>query len=123
MLTHRRQYTVLSTLLLGRVSPPGSTTYELSQSTYFSAQAAEHSPTCIISPTSSADVAVAIKAVSQLDVKFAVRAGGYTLNSGVANISDGIVINLRSMNSVTVSEDKTFVSVGGGAKWGEVYPT
>jgi FAD/FMN-containing dehydrogenase len=119
---HDRQYTVLSTLLPGKVSLPGSTTYELSQSTYFSAQASEHFPACIVSPTSSADVAVTIKAISQLDVKFAVRGGGHTLNSGAANISDGVVINLRSMNSVTVSDDKTFVSIGGGAKWGEVYP-
>jgi FAD/FMN-containing dehydrogenase len=67
-------------------------------------------------------VAVAIKAVSQLDVKFVVRGGGYTLNSGAANITGGVVINLRSMSSVTISEDETFVSIGGGAKWGEVYP-
>jgi hypothetical protein len=67
--------------------------------------------------------AVAIKALCQLDVKFAVRGGGHTLNSGAAKIPGGVVISLRSMNSVTVSEDKTGVSIDGGAKWREVYPS
>jgi FAD/FMN-containing dehydrogenase len=54
-------------------------------------------------------------------VKFAVRGGGHTLNSGAANITDGVVISLRALNSVTFNEDKSVVSIGGGAKWGEVY--
>jgi FAD/FMN-containing dehydrogenase len=43
------------------------------------------------------------------------------LNGGAANIEGGVVINLRKMNSVTVSEDRTSVTIGGGAIWGEVY--
>jgi FAD/FMN-containing dehydrogenase len=51
-----------------------------------------------------------------------VRGGGHTLNAGAANIDSGVTINLRSMNQVTVNKERSLVSVGGGAKWAEVYP-
>ena len=104
------------------MSCPGSSTYQSTEDAYFSAQEEELSPACIIAPTSTNDVVSAVKALAGLDVKFAVRGGGHALNAGTANIDSGITINLRSMNDVTVSEDRNLVSVGGGAKWGEVYP-
>ena len=113
---------MLSSLLKDKVSYPGSSTYKSVEDAYFSAQEEELSPACIVAPTSPDDVATAIKALAGLRVKFAVRGGGHSLNAGAANIDSGITISLRSMNQVNVNADKTLVSVGGGAKWGEVYP-
>ncbi|USW52473.1 Putative membrane-associated, eicosanoid/glutathione metabolism (MAPEG) protein [Septoria linicola] len=83
---------------------------------------------CIVRPTCAQDVSTAIALLYQrnaggkhLSCVFAVRGGGYTPYAGSANIEQGVTIDLRAMNSVTVSPDRKIVSVGGGAKWGEVY--
>lgn len=42
--------------------------------------------------------------------------------SVAANIgSHGLTIDLSSFNAVTVSDDRSFVSVGGGNRWLDVY--
>lgn len=48
------------------------------------------------------------------------------MNAGAANIDSGVVIDLRSIRTITAKaldtgEGKTIVSIGTGAKWGEVY--
>lgn len=49
------------------------------------------------------------------------------MNAGAANINSGVVIDLRPMNIVTVKAvdtgegGATIVSVGVGARWGEMY--
>jgi FAD/FMN-containing dehydrogenase len=62
-----------------------------------------------------------IKILYKYRVKFAICAGGFSLNPETSNVDKGIVINLRALNSVQVSQDGTAVMVGGGAKWKEVY--
>ena len=117
------QCMTLSSLLEGKISYPGSSTYKAVEDAYFSAQEEELSPACIVNPTCTEDVAAAVKvlAKSHSQVKFAIRGGGHNLNVGAANIDSGVTINLRSMSKVSLNEDKTLVSVGGGAKWSDVY--
>ena len=76
----------------------------------------------MVAPESSEDVAKIIKTLVQHNSNFAVRGGGHTLNSGAANIEAGVTINMRRMNQIDVNAEKSTVSIGGGAKWGEVYP-
>lgn len=52
---------------------------------------------------------------------FAVRGGGHMWWAGSANIQNGVTIDLSAMNQVTVSNDHTITSVGGGALWQDVY--
>lgn len=43
-------------------------------------------------------------------------------NPGFGNIGEeGILIELSAMNQITISEDKTVVSIGPGNRWSEVY--
>ncbi len=112
----------LASQLGDKVSYPGSSTYKLAEDSYFSAQEEELSPACVVAPASSKDVAAALKILAGLRANFAVRGGGHTLNADAANINSGVTINLRRMNTVTLNQDKSLVSIGGGAKWGEVYP-
>jgi FAD/FMN-containing dehydrogenase len=53
--------------------------------------------------------------------KFAVRGGGHGAIAGIANIDDGVTIDLGGLSAVTVSSDNKKVKVGGGASWGAVY--
>ena len=42
---------------------------------------------------------------------------------GIANIHDGITIDLGNINQTILNSDKTIASVGSGARWGSVYST
>lgn len=41
--------------------------------------------------------------------------------AGAANIQDGVTIDLSELTQVEVSKDRTSTSVGGGARWEDVY--
>ena len=71
-------------------------------------------------PATSAEVSLIIKILARLHVPFAIHGGRNTLNAGAAKFASGVTVNLRAMNEVTVNANKTVVSIGGGAKWGEV---
>ncbi|KAL8992991.1 MAG: hypothetical protein Q9169_006681, partial [Polycauliona sp. 2 TL-2023] len=109
--------------LPGKVSLPASNGYDASLKSYFSQQEAEITPTCVVSPSSEADVSTAIKILAAPDstAKFAIRGGGHTVWKGSANIEDGVTIDMRAINTVEVSKNKTVTSVGAGALWRDVY--
>jgi FAD/FMN-containing dehydrogenase len=52
---------------------------------------------------------------------FAVRGGGHHTVVGIANIHNGITIDLGNINQTTLNSAKTVASVGSGARWGSVY--
>ncbi|KAL8715302.1 MAG: hypothetical protein Q9225_006426 [Loekoesia sp. 1 TL-2023] len=113
----------LSTALPGRVSFPASNGYLSSLKSYFSQQEAEISPHCVVSPMSSQDVSTAITILGAPNstAKFAIRGGGHTVWAGSANIENGVTIDMRRINTIVVSEDKTITSVGAGALWRDIY--
>ena len=115
--------TALFEALPGKVSLPSDSGYDASLKSYFSQQEAEITPYCIVSPLNESDVSTAVKILAAPDstTKFAIRGGGHTVWKGSANIEDGVTIDLRNMNTVKVSEDKTVISVGAGALWRDVY--
>jgi len=50
-----------------------------------------------------------------------VRSGGHTTWPGAANIQGGVTIDLSNMKEVSISSDKTRVSLGPGNRWADVY--
>ena len=52
---------------------------------------------------------------------FVIRGGGHTPWAGSANVNGGVTIDLRFIDTVTVNQNKTIASVGGGAVWSDVY--
>lgn len=78
-------------------------------------------PACIISPTSSVDVSKAVKTLTRLDCDFAIRSGGHSTWAGNANIASGVSLDLQGLDTIDVSTRRSIVSVGPGARWGEVY--
>ncbi|KAK8063020.1 hypothetical protein PG997_015117 [Apiospora hydei] len=79
-------------------------------------------PHCIVTPTSAHAVSVTIKALSFFQVKFAVRSGGHSPNPGFSSVDDGgVLLDLSKLDRMTLSEDKTILSVGPGQRWGKVY--
>jgi FAD/FMN-containing dehydrogenase len=78
-------------------------------------------PTCIVSATSTQDVSAAIKVLSSLHCSFAIRSGGHGINQGSSNINNGVTIDLSGLNGISVSHDRSTVSVGPGNRWATVY--
>ncbi|KAI5866712.1 putative oxidoreductase [Durotheca rogersii] len=108
-----------------KVLLPGSTGYDASLSSYFSPQAAAVRPTCFVTPQTATDVSDVVKLLTSSDnggpYDFAVRAGGHTWFANANSAPGGITIDLRGLNSVDLSADKSSVSIGAGATWDAVY--
>ncbi|KOC17595.1 oxidoreductase FAD-binding protein [Aspergillus flavus AF70] len=107
-----------------KVSFPNSQPYNDSINTYFSQQNSNLHPLCIVSPTTAQDVSTAIKIINSTPEtpNFAIRSGGHAPFTGASNIANGITLDLRGLNSIKVSPDRTTASIGVGATWGDVYP-
>ncbi|KAI0012533.1 hypothetical protein F4779DRAFT_614503 [Xylariaceae sp. FL0662B] len=92
----------------------GSTGYNASLSSYFSPQAAAVHSACFVAPQTVTEVSV--KSLTSSDNggprDFVIRGGGHTWFAGANSTSDGITIDLRRLNSVVLSADKSSVSVG-----------
>jgi len=57
-----------------------------------------------------------------IESKFAVRSGGHNPNVGFASIDgSGVLINLGNLKNLNIAADLKSVSVGSGARWGDVY--
>ena len=123
------QCKALSAVLGDKISYPNDSIYSQSVESYWSQQEEQLAPGCIVTPESSQDVAVAIKALSFLHTStdngasIAIRGGGHTPFAGSANIDSGVTIDLRSIKGIEISSDRSVTSIGGGSVWRDVYQT
>ena len=121
------QCDTLAKALPGKVSLPSDLTYQASTASYFSQQEEQISPSCIVTPVDTSDVATAVNALASVydsthgSAKFAVKGGGHTPWAGSASIQGGAVVDMTSINTVTANADGTIISVGAGARWTDVY--
>ncbi len=73
-------------------------------------------------PASTSEVSKALRIVSFCQAKFSVHSGGHSPNPGFSSIDNtGILIDLQRINQFSISPDKSFVSLGPGLRWGNVY--
>ncbi|KAL9079555.1 MAG: hypothetical protein Q9157_001552 [Trypethelium eluteriae] len=79
-------------------------------------------PSCAIIPNNEQDVSTAVKIISFLHVKFAIRSGGHSPSPGFSTIGQpGILIDMQKLNQIALSADHSTVTLGPGARWGDVY--
>ena len=63
-----------------------------------------------------------LKIIEQYQVPFAVRSGGHNPNAGFGSVNgSGILVDLSSLNELSLNEDKSVISVGPGNQWINVY--
>ncbi|KAJ1017755.1 hypothetical protein NDA16_005074 [Ustilago loliicola] len=79
------------------------------------------SPTCIVQPQTTADVASAMRAIYRNNANYAVRASGHTGMAGWDSVQGGVLIDLSQMRNFEYSKDRGSVTVEPGLRWGEIY--
>lgn len=94
-----------------KVYTPSSPNYETLRSVYNKQISAR--PQAICRPTTVAQVQAIVRASTQLGVPLAVRAIGHAF-FGQSCIADSVMLDMREMDSLTLSHDLKTVNVGGG---------
>jgi FAD/FMN-containing dehydrogenase len=111
----------LATLLPGKVILPSNEGYTTLTASYFAKQSRLR-PACYVLPTSAEDVSFTVQKLAETpDAVFAIRGGGRSWNPGAANIDGGVTIDLRNLNLVSLDEERSIVSISGGACFGDVH--
>ncbi|KAI1081467.1 hypothetical protein F5B20DRAFT_588534 [Whalleya microplaca] len=70
-------------------------------------------PMAIISPRCEREVQVAVKFCADNKISMTARGGGHDV-PGRSLIEDGIVIDMSKLDTITISEDRTFATIGAG---------
>lgn len=70
----------------------------------------------IIDVANENDVSEAVRFANSHHIPFLAQSGAHGGTSALGNLEDGMQIRLRGLNSMQVSEDGTYVTVGGGIK-------
>ncbi len=96
----------------GVVLTPGDAGFDEARSV-FNAMI-DRRPAIIAQCRDASDVAAALASARKEGLEVSVRGGGHSV-SGKALVDDGLVIDLREMNAVTVDAERGVATVGGGA--------
>ncbi|KAF2139551.1 uncharacterized protein K452DRAFT_310505 [Aplosporella prunicola CBS 121167] len=97
--------------------------YTNHQHAYWSLQQATAEPYCIFWPTHAFQVSTTILLSRLTRCPFAVKSGGHAAFAGASSIQGGITIDLHLLNELTLSADKSRISLGPGNTWYDVYTT
>ena len=101
----------------GEVILPGETPYDDARRVWNAVY--DRRPALIVRPTTSGEVATAIRFGRDRDIEIAVRGGGHSA-SGHSTCDGGMVIDLSAMRGVTVDPDRRTARANGGALLGEL---
>lgn len=79
-------------------------------------------PSCTFTPLDTSQVSTFVKIVTSItNCSFAIKSRGHAPAAGFANINDGVLLDLTSINQTTISSDHQVASVGTGSAWEDVY--
>jgi FAD/FMN-containing dehydrogenase len=94
--------------------------YTTEQNNYWSTACSAQQPSCILFPSTAADVAAIVRILNQNNDTFVVKSGGHNANKGFASINGGPLISTKNLNQVIFDSASMTVDVGPGNKWEDV---
>lgn len=77
-------------------------------------------PACLFLPTEANELTKALKVIGQKRVPFAVSSGRHASNKGFSS-TNGIQIDMKGFQAIKLSDDKSYVDIGSGNIWDNVY--
>ncbi|KAK6222201.1 fad fmn-containing dehydrogenase [Colletotrichum tabaci] len=80
---------------------------------FFSASMVQQ-PLAVIRPRTEAEVSAVVQEVRAQGIPFGIRSGGHDLSAAQAQGRDGVIVDMRGMDGVSVAEDRKSARVGGG---------
>ncbi|KAI9714694.1 MAG: hypothetical protein M1828_001123 [Chrysothrix sp. TS-e1954] len=104
-----------------KVLVPHDPEFQQRQESFWSFYSRSIEPACILCPESASEVSQILQILIANSQKFAIRSGGHTQWKGANNIQDGVTIDLKALNHVTLHEPSATVDLGPGASWAHVY--
>lgn len=107
----------LTTRLAGSVHLPGDPAYDDACTLFNSAIVRR--PGLVVRPSTTGDVAEAIRYARSAGMALAIRGGGHSV-SGASLCDDGLVLDTRSLDSIEIDADAGTAKVGGGCLTGAV---
>ncbi|MFD9325179.1 FAD-binding oxidoreductase [Streptomyces sp. NPDC060065] len=102
----------------GTVLTPGDAGFEDASRTWNACYASR--PREVMVCHSPGAVAEALRSVRDRGIPFRVRSGGHSM-AGLSSVADGTIIDLGGLDAITLSEDGSQVTVGGGTRLGDIY--
>ncbi|MGW5238592.1 FAD-binding oxidoreductase [Monashia sp. NPDC004114] len=99
----------------GTVIGPDDASWSDTTSIFYSYTGA--TPRLVVRPCDAADVAAAIGVARDLGLEVAVRSGGHSV-AGHSSVADGLVIDLRDLDSLEIDPDALLATVGAGVTAG-----
>ena len=107
----------LAAQLQGSVVRPDDANYDEARAVYNAM--IDKRPALIVRAAGVDDVVAAVNFGREQGLDIAIRGGGHN-GAGLASVDDGLVIDLRDMNSVEVDAENRIAKIGGGALLGDV---
>lgn len=99
---------------------PLSLAYTTHSKDYWSTTCAALKPTCILFPSSAAEVAAIVDILRENDDTFAIKSGGHNPNDYFASVQDGPLISTSKLNHLLLDQETGVVRMGPGHRWDEV---
>jgi FAD/FMN-containing dehydrogenases len=113
----RDRLQALGDAIAGEVLTPQSEGFGAANQLYY--RHLDRTPAVIVQPRDTDDVAAAIAFARAVGLELAVRGGGHSL-AAHSTVEDGLVIDLRHLDSIDIDVDEGVARVGGGATAGAV---
>lgn len=76
--------------------------------------------TCIYTPATPEDLASGLRLIGSRRIQFAISCSNHASNQGFSS-TPGIHISMHRFDKAVVSADKTYIDIGGGLSWAQVY--
>ena len=98
----------------GEIVEPGDASYDETRAVFNGMF--DRRPAVILRPADTAGIQAAVGLARDSGVPFAIRAGGHSV-AGFSSCEDGIVLDLRNLNGVTIDPEGRTARAQGGVDW------
>ncbi|KAF7329797.1 FAD-binding protein [Mycena kentingensis (nom. inval.)] len=95
--------------------------YDYAASNAWNLENAEYTPTCIVFPSTSADVQTAMNAIFRARSAYAVQAGSHSAMKGWNTVQDGVLIIFSNMQNISYDAVADAITLEPGVHWHDAY--